>query len=97
MKKAEINKLKKLKTPQQINSLNGGTQLEYEFKNGYGASVACHSGSYGRESSLLELAVLKNANTKICYDTPITGDVVGWLTADEALELIEQIEALPDC
>lgn len=40
-----------------------------------------------------ELAVLKNGH--VCYDTPITHDVIGYLTADEVGEILEKIEALP--
>ena len=44
-------------------------------------------------NELNELMVLKDAVP--CYDTPITSDVVGYLTADEVTELLRQIEALP--
>ena len=34
------------------------TGYEYKFDNGYGASVVCHSGSYGGNKGLYEIAVL---------------------------------------
>lgn len=66
----------------------------YEFKNGYGASVLRSSYSFGGDRGLFELAVLKDGN--ICYSTPITNDVIGYLTADEVTEYLQQIEKLPD-
>lgn len=66
----------------------------YEFKNGYGASVLRSSYSFGGDRGLFELAVLKGGD--ICYNTPITNDVIGYLTADEVTEYLQQIEKLPD-
>ena len=53
------------------------------YPNGYGISVINNDFSYGTE-----LAVLKGTadSYEICYDTPITDDVVGHLD-DEGLEL----------
>lgn len=66
----------------------------YEFQNGYGASVLRSSYSFGGDRGLFELAVLKGGD--ICYNTPITNDVIGYLTADEVTEYLQQIEKLPD-
>jgi len=65
----------------------------YKFKNGYGASIVCHQHSYGGNEGLLELAVLKGDS--ICYDTPVTDDVVGYLTTEKATAILEEIKALP--
>lgn len=65
----------------------------YLFANGYGASVVQNRYSYGHYDGLYELMVLKDAIP--CYDTPITRDVIGYLTADEVTELLRQIEELP--
>lgn len=65
----------------------------FKFKNGYGASVIKHYGSYGYEEDLFELAVL-DSNDHLCYDTPLTDNVIGYLTNDEVLELLEQIKNL---
>lgn len=43
--------------------------------------------SYGGDSGLLELAVLRHG--RLCYDTPITNDVIGYL------DYLAQIKALP--
>lgn len=66
----------------------------YLFANGYEASVIKNRYSYGHEYGPYELAVLKDG--RLCYDTPITSDVIGYLTADEVTEYLQQIEKLPD-
>ena len=60
--------------------------------NIYGASIIRHSGSYGAEQGLFELAVLKN--DKLCYETDITSDVLPRLTSEEVLSTLEEIEGL---
>ena len=65
--------------------------MQRTFDNGYGASVI--TGGYGDESAPYELAVLHRG--RIVYDTPITDDVIGWLTAAEVEELLDRIAALP--
>lgn len=66
----------------------------YWFSNGYGASVVQNCYSYGHEDGLYELAVLKDDG--LCYDTPITNDVIGYLSADDVAEYLQQIEKLQD-
>lgn len=68
-----------------------GQQI-HQFDNGYGASVI--DDGYGREDGLYELAVL-DAKGHIVYDTPITRDVLGWLTADEVKDVLADIQTLP--
>ena len=65
----------------------------YKFLNGYGASVIQSKYSYGHEYGLYELAVLKDG--ELCYSTPITGDIIGYLTADKVTEHLQRIEELP--
>lgn len=72
------------------------SQIIKEFyDNGYGVSVIDHG--YGRENGLYELVVLRGNARKssICYDTPITDDVLGYLAWDEVTDLREQVKALP--
>ena len=76
-----------------IHSNFGGIHRRYKFENGYGASVICHSFSYGGPQGFFELAVLKDG--KLCYDTPITNDVVPRLTEIEVDKILEEIERLP--
>ena len=73
-------------------STNGGVQYTTEFPNGYGASIVRHDFSYGSKLGLWELAVLKDGS--ICYDTPITDDVLGYLSEDDVNTTLAAIEAL---
>ena len=70
----------------------GGIQKEYQFDNGYGASVICHAGSYGGKNGRWELAVLLHGI--LCYDTVITHDVLGHLTTDEVNKQLKAIKEL---
>lgn len=75
----------------------GGVQATIFFPNGYGASVICGQGSYGGDQGLYELAVAAGdaGNWSICYSTPITDDVVGYLSEARVTDLLTAIEALP--
>jgi hypothetical protein len=69
-----------------------GSQRIYKFKNGYGASVVSHKRSYGGKDGLYELAVLRD--DEIVYNTPITSDVIGWLSMGEAEQVLQQVKNL---
>ena len=77
---------------QQTGPVGDGTQLLFRFDNGYGASLINHSGSYGNEIAVIEWA---GANYDLVYDTPITDDVLGWLSPDEIETVLDAIKALP--
>lgn len=64
------------------------------FKNGRGVSIIRHRGSYGGNAGLFELAVLK-ADGELDYSTPVTGDVLGWLTVPEVLDAMKAVSDLP--
>lgn len=71
----------------------------FKFDNNYGASIVKHFGSYGFKEDLFELAVLKYKNKKdlegsLCYDTPITDDVIGYLTNEDVLSKLKEIKDL---
>ena len=68
--------------------------LVFKFANNYGASLISHRFSYGWSDGLMEIAVLDKHN-EITYETTITNDVIGWLSASEALIVLEAIKALP--
>jgi hypothetical protein len=70
-----------------------GIQARTEFDNGYGASVVKSTYSYGGSNGFYELAV--TADGRLCYDTPITDDVVGYLTPGDVTELLGRIAELP--
>ncbi len=74
-----------------------GEQLIVEYPHGYGASVVNNQYSYGGGQGLYEIAVLHGEGNKLCYATPVTNDVIGYLTEEEVIEYLNQIAALgPD-
>ena len=73
---------------------NGGIRYVYIASNGYKASIVQSPMSYGGNVGLYELAVM-DQEENILYDTPITNDVLGWLTVKEVNTVIAEIEKLP--
>jgi len=75
-----------------------GDQSIHKFDNGWGASVVSNAMSYGGDSGLYELAVIKftGDDWDINYDTSITNDVIGHLTEDKLQHILTEIEALDD-
>lgn len=71
---------------------DGIEQWKFEFDNGYGASVITGGIAYCNEGQPYELAVLEH--DELCYSTPITDDVIGYLTSDEVYDLLDKIEQL---
>jgi hypothetical protein len=63
------------------------------FSNGHGVSVLFGSGFYSNGIDTYELAVLKDG--RLCYDTEITNDVMGWLSKEEVSEVMEKVQNLP--
>ncbi len=70
-----------------------GIRAVIKFDNGYSASVVRTEHAYGGKAGLYELAVLDKKGN-ICYNTPITNDVLGGLTEDDVTEALNKIEAL---
>lgn len=66
------------------------------FANGYGVSVLIGGPGYEGGSTPYELAVLEgNAEGfDLCYDTPITNDVLGYLTPEEVTEYMIEVQKL---
>ena len=80
----------------KLGIFSNGPCLRVNFPNGYGASIVCHDNSYGGpyngRNNLYELAVLKG--DKIDDTTPITDDVLGWLSIEKLNEVLEKIKEL---
>ena len=79
------------------NSIHNGIQYIFKADNGYGASIVQHEYSYGGRVGLWEIAVTKydeDGEWDICYDTPITNDVLGHLSESEVIDYLTQIEQL---
>lgn len=84
-------------------SLYDGVQRLYRFENGYGASVVRHQGSYGGPKGLWEIAVIKwterygcVVDWDLCYSTPITKAVIGYLEEDQVNTILSFIEKLDE-
>jgi hypothetical protein len=78
-------------------SINNGIQYTFKANNGYGASIVQHDYSYGGRGGLWEIAVTEydeDGEWDICYDTPITNDVLGHLSESEVMDYLTQIEQL---
>ena len=84
-----------------VNYPDSGIAARHFFPNGYGVSVVQFTspyggGSYGAQEGLYELAVLKGVEEEwhICYNTPITDDVMGYLTKEDVETVLNQVESL---
>lgn len=77
--------------------LEDGIQALKFFNNGYGVSVIRHRGSYGSEQGLYELAVIAGSEDKfyLVYGTPVTDDVLGYLTEGDVSKAMSDVKALP--
>lgn len=62
------------------------------FDNGYGISVVKGNMFYSNGIDTYEVGILKEG--VLCYDTPITNDVIGYVNADEVSNIMKQIQEL---
>ena len=81
---------------QIMDSFMNGKQARITFDNGSGASVVSHKFSYGGSEGLYELAVL-DKDGDLTYYTPVTNDVIGYLTDKDVTKYMKEIQALPNC
>jgi hypothetical protein len=89
MKKFEDLEFEQIKdSPYQI-----GVKCKMVFENGYGVSVVCHTHSYGSKNGLFEIAVL-GKDGDLTYVTPVTNDVIGYLSREEVTKIMEQVQEL---
>lgn len=80
-------------TPVITEAIFGGERRVYEFPNGFGASVVRHEYSYGGKDGRWEIAVL-DADGSLTYETPVTSDVIGWLSDEEVQSKLDEISSL---
>jgi hypothetical protein len=73
-----------------------GIQALHFFPNGYGVSVVRGKYSHGGSQGLYELAVIQGNQTKwkLCYDTEVTCDVIGYLNEHAVEKIMSDVEAL---
>ena len=69
-----------------------GITSRTQFDNGYEASVVKSEYTYCGKDGLYELAVFKDG--EICYDTPITDDVIGYLRPEDVTDVMAKIQQL---
>ena len=70
----------------------GAKQATMNFENGFGVSVLVGSCFYSNGVNSYEVAVLKNGG--LCYDSGLTEDVFGWLSASEVSDVMEEVQML---
>lgn len=71
----------------------GGQAAKHTFPNGYTASVITGGHRYSNNEEPYEIAVMQGGD--LCYDTPVTEDVLGYLTEEAANDILQQIANLP--
>jgi hypothetical protein len=70
-----------------------GEQCIVQFQNGYGASIVKGEHTYGGRDGLYEIAVF-GKDGQISYSTPITDDVLGYLTEEDVEKTLTDIKNL---
>lgn len=70
----------------------GGMRAKAEFANGYTASVL-KGGPFYTDGGTFEIAVMRDGH--LDYTTPVTDDVLGHLSEEEANRVLGDIERLP--
>ena len=89
MKKFEDLEFKKI----EGDSHKNGVKSQMVFENGYGVSVVSHTYSYGGSKGLFEIAVL-GKDGDLTYNTPVTNDVIGYLSPNGVTNIMEQVQEL---
>ncbi|WP_270217244.1 hypothetical protein [Pediococcus pentosaceus] len=87
----KLNEFSKYEIPKS--RMTVGLQNKYRFPNDYGASLIYAPGSYGLELAVLDFSV--NPEGDLEYGTPITDDVLGNLSWEEAVKTLDKIKGLP--
>lgn len=71
----------------------GHAHARMDFENGYGVSVVFGEKFYSNGIDTYELAVMFEGERT--YNTPITDDVLAYITADEVTATMEAVQKLP--
>ena len=78
---------------EQLNNMQSNHAV-FWFPNLWGASVVKDEpAAYCKDGFPYEIAVL-NKRGQIDYTTPLTNDVLGYLTTEQAIEALEAIQGL---
>ena len=68
------------------------------YDNNSGVSVVRGPYTFGGDKGLYELAIIymapEDKESRICYDTPITNDVMGHLAPEDVTEIMKQVSEL---
>ncbi len=75
--------------------LLGGVGWRFKFSNGYSVSVVRHDYSYGRQSSLWELALLDHDGEFFGEEIP-DDQIYGWLTEQDVALKLDETCRLPN-
>ena len=82
----------------QFEETDMGIGAHHLFDNHYGVSVIKGLYTYGGRDGLYELAIIRMTPdmkySELCYDTPITNDVLGYLTPEEVTDIMKQVSEL---
>lgn len=87
----QLNELSRYEMPKTYGTI--GLQSRYRFPNNYGASLVYAPASYGLEIAVLDFSV--NPDGDLIYNTPITDDVLGYLTWEQVADVLIGIKRLP--
>lgn len=74
-------------------SMLSGERATLDFPNGYTASVL-RGGPFYTTDGTYEIAVMHSGD--LVYDTPVTDDVCGYLSEQDAELVLRQIKELPE-
>jgi len=70
-----------------------GKKSRMQFDNGFGISVVSHTHSYGGRDGLYEVAVL-DKDGFLTYETPVTSDVIGYLSEEDVTDVMKKVQEL---
>jgi hypothetical protein len=81
-----------------VRDCEDGQQIIFRLDNGYGLSAVNFTGSYGNQQlRTYECAVIKfktPVSWELCFNTPITEDVIGYCSPEKIQSILEQLNAL---